>query len=122
MIWEAFEAAFYEYLNGKYFKTEPAHKIKERISNFRDLENFEETVTLKRHPERIKGLVRGDLMEYQMDGVDWLLYSFYQGVNAVLADEMGLGKTVQVIALITFLVQRQPKVRKYQSRYPGCYS
>lgn len=109
VIWKSFEAAFYEFLNGKYFKTESAIKIKERIDSFRAVENFEEHIALKKHPERLGGLLRGDLMDYQVDGVDWLLYSFHQGVSAVLADEMGLGKTVQVIALITFLVQRNPK-------------
>lgn len=109
-IWNSFEDAFHEFLNGKYFKTEPANKIRERIETFRGIKDYGENIALKDHPERLQGLLRGELMEYQVDGVDWLLYSFYQGVSAVLADEMGLGKTVQVVALIALLVQRDPKV------------
>uniref|UniRef100_A0A7I4XWZ7 Chromo domain containing protein n=2 Tax=Haemonchus contortus TaxID=6289 RepID=A0A7I4XWZ7_HAECO len=42
------------------------------------------------------------LREYQFEGVDWLLYCYYNERNCILADEMGLGKTVQTI---TFLSQ-----------------
>uniref|UniRef100_A0A1I7UEI0 KIX_2 domain-containing protein n=1 Tax=Caenorhabditis tropicalis TaxID=1561998 RepID=A0A1I7UEI0_9PELO len=42
------------------------------------------------------------LREYQFEGVDWLLYCYYNAQNCILADEMGLGKTVQTI---TFLSQ-----------------
>lgn len=36
------------------------------------------------------------LREYQIEGVNWLLFSWYQRRNCILADEMGLGKTLQV--------------------------
>jgi SNF2 family DNA or RNA helicase len=48
-------------------------------------------------------------MDYQLQGVNWLLSKFYQGHSAVLADEMGLGKTIQIISLIVTLVQDEPK-------------
>ena len=35
------------------------------------------------------------LREYQIEGVNWLLFSWYQRRNCILADEMGLGKTLQ---------------------------
>ena len=36
------------------------------------------------------------LREYQVEGVNWLIFSWYQRRNCILADEMGLGKTLQV--------------------------
>ena len=37
------------------------------------------------------------LREYQIEGVNWLIFSWYQRRNCILADEMGLGKTLQVV-------------------------
>jgi SNF2 family DNA or RNA helicase len=46
------------------------------------------------------------LMQYQLDGVNWMLYNWHKGQNCLLADEMGLGKTVQTITLIEHLRTR----------------
>ncbi|VDO25963.1 unnamed protein product [Onchocerca flexuosa] len=40
------------------------------------------------------------LREYQFEGVNWLLYCYYNKQNCILADEMGLGKTVQTICFL----------------------
>ena len=50
-------------------------------------------------------------MEYQMEGMNWLLYNFHREKNVILADEMGLGKTIQVIAALTALITEKPKVK-----------
>lgn len=50
-------------------------------------------------------LVGGELKEYQMDGLTWLVSLFNNRLNGILADEMGLGKTVQTIALICHLYE-----------------
>ena len=42
----------------------------------------------------------GRLREYQLEGVNWLLYSWHARRNVLLADEMGLGKTAQSVALL----------------------
>ncbi|CAB4031235.1 chromodomain-helicase-DNA-binding 4-like isoform X3, partial [Paramuricea clavata] len=42
----------------------------------------------------------GTLHKYQMEGLNWLRFSWVQGTNTILADEMGLGKTIQTIAFI----------------------
>jgi chromodomain-helicase-DNA-binding protein 7 len=34
------------------------------------------------------------LREYQLEGLNWLRYSWYKGNNCILADEMGLGKCI----------------------------
>ncbi|TSK82125.1 Chromodomain-helicase-DNA-binding protein 8 [Bagarius yarrelli] len=41
------------------------------------------------------------LREYQLEGVNWLLFNWYNRQNCILADEMGLGKTIQTIALLS---------------------
>ncbi len=38
----------------------------------------------------------GTLHQYQLEGLNWLRYSWAQGDDTILADEMGLGKTIQV--------------------------
>ena len=40
------------------------------------------------------------LRPYQLEGVNWLLFSWYHGNNCLLADEMGLGKTIQSLAFL----------------------
>ena len=42
--------------------------------------------------------LKGILLPYQLEGVNWLRHAKAQGNNVILADEMGLGKTVQTIA------------------------
>uniref|UniRef100_A0A8C7K685 Chromodomain-helicase-DNA-binding protein 8 n=1 Tax=Oncorhynchus kisutch TaxID=8019 RepID=A0A8C7K685_ONCKI len=41
------------------------------------------------------------LREYQLEGVNWLLFNWYNRQNCILADEMGLGKTIQSISLLS---------------------
>ncbi len=50
------------------------------------------------------------LREYQLEGVNWLLWNWYNRRSCILADEMGLGKTIQSIGFIHEL-QRLPKVK-----------
>ncbi|KAL3860710.1 hypothetical protein ACJMK2_010796 [Sinanodonta woodiana] len=40
------------------------------------------------------------LREYQLEGLNWLIFSWYKGQNCILADEMGLGKTIQSISFL----------------------
>ncbi|KAJ2156608.1 swr1 complex component [Coemansia sp. RSA 552] len=48
-------------------------------------------------------LLRGELREYQRQGLDWLVSLHQHQINGILADEMGLGKTIQTIALLAYL-------------------
>jgi len=52
---------------------------------------------LERQPDFLQA---GTLRDYQLDGLNWLVYSWYQDQNCILADEMGLGKTVQCVSLL----------------------
>nr|XP_008121362.1 PREDICTED: chromodomain-helicase-DNA-binding protein 5 isoform X2 [Anolis carolinensis] len=42
----------------------------------------------------------GTLHSYQLEGLNWLRFSWAQGTDTILADEMGLGKTVQTIVFL----------------------
>lgn len=100
----AFEAAYNDYIEGVYFPYVSDQKMAERVKQFRGL-NFERECELHEQPKSLK---QGNLMAYQLEGVNWMLWNFHQSLNVILADEMGLGKTVQVVALITALVHDKP--------------
>ncbi|XP_075316313.1 uncharacterized protein chd6 isoform X3 [Odontesthes bonariensis] len=40
------------------------------------------------------------LREYQLEGMNWLRFNWYNRKNCILADEMGLGKTIQSITFL----------------------
>lgn len=53
---------------------------------------------------RQPALVTGaELRPYQLDGFEWLVSLYENGLNGILADEMGLGKTLQTIAFLAHL-------------------
>lgn len=55
-------------------------------------------------------LISGCTMkDYQLDGLEWLVTLYENGLNGILADEMGLGKTLQCIALMSYLIEHGVK-------------
>ncbi|KAI6710743.1 hypothetical protein JHW43_006749 [Diplocarpon mali] len=104
-LWSAFALAYNEYVAGRYLKQPPAATMKERQDAFRS-QNFGKKVELKKQPSALTG---GQMMPYQMEGLNWLLYNFHQKKNVILADEMGLGKTIQIIAFIASLAKDNPQ-------------
>ncbi|XP_017494898.1 PREDICTED: chromodomain-helicase-DNA-binding protein 4-like, partial [Rhagoletis zephyria] len=40
------------------------------------------------------------LHEYQKEGINWLRFSWANGIDTILADEMGLGKTIQTVVFL----------------------
>uniref|UniRef100_A0A146KVC0 Chromodomain-helicase-DNA-binding protein Mi-2 n=2 Tax=Lygus hesperus TaxID=30085 RepID=A0A146KVC0_LYGHE len=54
---------------------------------------------LERQPDYIENLGLC-LHPYQLEGLNWLRYSWGQGTDTILADEMGLGKTIQTITFL----------------------
>lgn len=53
-------------------------------------------------PKIISG---GTLKDYQLDGLEWLVTLYENGLNGILADEMGLGKTLQCISFLGYLIE-----------------
>ncbi|RLN47960.1 hypothetical protein BBJ28_00001686 [Nothophytophthora sp. Chile5] len=47
------------------------------------------------------------LRSYQLEGLNWMSFCWYNRRNCILADEMGLGKTVQATAILEHLRQRE---------------
>lgn len=103
-IYAAFESAYVEYVKGLYFRPDAPARMRERVRHFKEAP-FKDSVELVDQPVGL----RGKLMKYQLQGVNWMLHRYHQSENAILADEMGLGKTVQVIALLSTLVFKSPK-------------
>lgn len=64
--------------------------ITESASLFR----FEES------PSYIKG---GQMRDYQIRGLNWMISLYENNINGVLADEMGLGKTLQTISVLGYM-------------------
>lgn len=44
-----------------------------------------------------------ELRSYQLEGLNWLRFCYYNYRSCILADEMGLGKTVQSVAFLNDL-------------------
>jgi len=45
----------------------------------------------------------GTMRAYQIQGLNWMVHLYDNGINGILADEMGLGKTLQTISLLGYL-------------------
>jgi SNF2 family DNA or RNA helicase len=49
------------------------------------------------------GYITGEMRDYQIHGLNWLISLYDNGINGILADEMGLGKSLQAISFIGYL-------------------
>ncbi|RIB13901.1 P-loop containing nucleoside triphosphate hydrolase protein [Gigaspora rosea] len=77
-----------------------AHKI-DVMDRFVD-RSFQE---IKKQPSWLSNnpKYQNKLMDYQLDGINWLLHNWSLETSCVLADEMGLGKTIQIIVFLNIL-------------------
>ena len=56
------------------------------------------------HFSQSPGYVKGGTMRpYQVEGLNWMISLYENGINGILADEMGLGKTLQTLSLLGYL-------------------
>ena len=79
----------------------PTHvQSKSAKRNIRKATNFR-AYTDDNRPDLNPGI---ELRSYQITGLNWLLFNWYNRRNSILADEMGLGKTLQSVAFINHLV------------------
>ncbi|KAF9916163.1 hypothetical protein BX616_004467 [Lobosporangium transversale] len=63
-------------------------------------ENDDSSFVFTESPAYIKN---GTLRDYQIQGLNWMISLFKNGINGILADEMGLGKTLQTISFLGYL-------------------
>lgn len=98
--WLDFVTAYDDWVAGRYIRYPRQTNLKARLEKVRaqPFSKFEK----EKQPENLVG---GELMKYQMDGLNWLYYQWYSQKNCILADEMGLGKTIQVIGFMATLVE-----------------
>ncbi|TRZ01219.1 hypothetical protein DNTS_006047 [Danionella cerebrum] len=79
-----------------------------KIKEFEELKKIPEIKHVERPlPEHWQKLEKSreyrngnQLREYQLEGMNWLLFNWYNRKNCILADEMGLGKTIQSITFL----------------------
>uniref|UniRef100_A0AAY4AM25 DNA helicase n=1 Tax=Denticeps clupeoides TaxID=299321 RepID=A0AAY4AM25_9TELE len=57
------------------------------------------TIKYEEQPDFVT-VTGGTLHPYQLEGLNWLRFSWAQGTDTILADEMGLGKTIQTIVFL----------------------
>ncbi|KAJ9559392.1 hypothetical protein OSB04_014006 [Centaurea solstitialis] len=81
-------------------------KLRKQKSNTRDatdsrkkLKDFQQ---FDKSPEFLPG---GELHPYQLEGLNFLRFSWSKQTHVILADEMGLGKTIQSIAFLASLYE-----------------
>ena len=97
--WTDFVTAYNDWVLGRYVKVPSRDPLRKRLDKARtqDFAKLEKTT----QPEIMQG---GELMNYQIEGLNWLYFKWFTQKNAILADEMGLGKTIQIIGFLATLV------------------
>jgi len=95
--WTDFVAAYNDWVLGRYISFPTPKLLKMRLEHARS-RPFEEKT------EQPKNVIGGEMMRYQIKGLNWLYRQWYDRRCGILADEMGLGKTIQVIAFIAMMV------------------
>ena len=98
--WADFKLAYEDWVMGHYIHIPKSSSLKKHLDTVRSQDR-----SLMKQNAQPKSLTGGEIMDYQLGGLNWLLGQWHQKQNAVLADEMGLGKTIQVIAFFASLVQ-----------------
>lgn len=63
-------------------------------------EEEEDAFVFNESPPYVKG---GTMRDYQIQGLNWMISLYHNGINGILADEMGLGKTLQTISFLGYL-------------------
>jgi ATP-dependent DNA helicase len=94
-------SVYSKFLSSKFIKN---RAISGDSSNIESLENVNNVATIQvSQPALISG---GTLKAYQLEGLEWLVSLYENGLNGILADEMGLGKTLQCISFLAFLREK----------------
>ncbi|KAK7788863.1 hypothetical protein R5R35_007891 [Gryllus longicercus] len=62
--------------------------------------NQKSIISFDQSPPYIKN---GEMRDYQVRGLNWMISLYENGISGILADEMGLGKTLQTISLLGYM-------------------
>lgn len=103
--WMDFKSAFDDFIRRDSINLPDRHVLEKHLRRVRGLD-FEDKLELHKQPGLMGDDPSMEMMDFQLEGVNWLYYKFLQKQNAILADDMGLGKTIQVIGFLTTLIER----------------
>ena len=95
-----YKTAYEDYVLKLHVSVPPQSTLRRHLQALRN-QDFETKLMRKTQPAPLVG---GQIMQYQMEGLNWLYYQWFISQNAILADEMGLGKTIQLIAFFALMV------------------
>lgn len=73
----------------------------ELIANANQIDVEDELIT--RFDDSPWYIKNGQMRDYQIRGLNWMISLYQSGINGILADEMGLGKTLQTISLLGYM-------------------
>uniref|UniRef100_A0A8C1GE45 Chromodomain helicase DNA binding protein 5 n=1 Tax=Cyprinus carpio TaxID=7962 RepID=A0A8C1GE45_CYPCA len=99
--YDSFKQAYWDHRQAMSFKFH-GKRLKEEIKRREpppDTPIVDPTIKFEQQPWYIDD-TGGTLHPYQLEGLNWLRFSWAQGTDTILADEMGLGKTVQTIVFL----------------------
>ena len=99
--WEDFKSAYEDYVLKLHISIPPQSTLRRHLQAAKE-QDFATSLIKKVQPSNLTG---GEMMTYQLEGLNWLYYQWHQNQNAILADEMGLGKTIQLIGFFATMVQ-----------------
>ncbi|XP_058107074.1 protein CHROMATIN REMODELING 5 isoform X1 [Magnolia sinica] len=98
------DIAFAQDAIDEYKAREAAMSVQGKLVDFQRKKSKAILRKLDEQPEWLKG---GNLRDYQLEGLNFLVNSWRNDTNVILADEMGLGKTVQSVSMLGFLQYAQ---------------
>ncbi|XP_077293323.1 nucleosome-remodeling ATPase imitation SWI isoform X2 [Arctopsyche grandis] len=88
-------------------KIDPTDHRHRKTEQEEDEELLAETNTKQKNIFRFEAsphyIKSGEMRDYQIRGLNWMISLYENGINGILADEMGLGKTLQTIALLGYM-------------------
>ncbi|XP_071040279.1 chromodomain-helicase-DNA-binding protein Mi-2 homolog isoform X4 [Parasteatoda tepidariorum] len=92
-----------KFSKGKSSKSKRAKDVRDDTGNRMTPPPDKPTVDPKKKYEKQPSFIDAtgnELHPYQLEGVNWLRFSWANGTDTILADEMGLGKTIQTIVFL----------------------
>lgn len=74
------------------FLNENSSKIRKRRADASISDINEESIVKVNHFDETPSYINGEMRDYQIRALNWLIRLYENGVNGILADEMGLGR------------------------------
>ncbi|KAF1812225.1 hypothetical protein P152DRAFT_28751 [Eremomyces bilateralis CBS 781.70] len=101
--WDDFKTAYKDWVVGRYIRIPKSGPLRGRLEKARAQQFIK--LELKKQPPNFGDLEKDmKMMDYQLEGLNWIYYRWHQQANGILADEMGLGKTIQIIGFLAHMV------------------